>query len=81
MPAKPAKKKVAMVQAPPVRVPPPTRPAKKPDLEEVLHQLGNDRPFTLVATAVDHWIVHFSGDYKPSMITQVGGKWKILQAK
>jgi hypothetical protein len=70
-----AKKKVAMVQ------PPPARPAKKADLVDVLQQLGNDRPYVLVVTGVDHWIVHFIGDYKPSGIMLVDGKWKIIHQK
>jgi hypothetical protein len=65
-------KKVTMV-APP--------PAKPLDLTVLLRLLGNDRPYTIIATAVDHWIVHFNGDTKPSAIMQVGGKWKIVQAK
>ncbi len=66
-------KKTAMVRPVPVK----PKPAKPADLVAVLHQLGNDRPYTLVATAVDHWIVHFSGDAKPVMIMQSGGKWVI----
>jgi hypothetical protein len=66
-----AKKKVAMVQ------PRPARPAKKADLIDVLQQLGNDRPYFVISSKVDSWVVHFSGDSKPSMIVLVGGKWMI----
>jgi hypothetical protein len=72
MPTKPSRsKKVAMV------APPPVKPKEKPDLVEVLQQLGDDRPYCVISTKVDSWVVHFSGDSKPSMIVLVGGKWVI----
>lgn len=60
---------------------PPGRPKLSHDLATVLLQLGNDRPYVLVATAVDHWIVHFNGVDKPSGIMLVDGKWKIVHHK
>jgi hypothetical protein len=50
---------------------------KKADLADVLQQLGNDRPYFVISTKVDSWVVHFSGDSKPSMIVLVGGKWVV----
>ena len=77
MPTKPSRsKKVAMVQPPPAK----PKPAKPTDLFSVLQKLGNDRPYFLVATEDDYWIVHFLGDLKPSGIIQIDGKWKIVQA-
>jgi hypothetical protein len=61
----PSNKKVSMVQAPPVRVPP---PVKSLDLTVVLQQLGNDRPYTLTEVKPDYWLVHFLGDSKPTKI-------------
>jgi len=68
--------------------PVPSRPAKVPadadpslDLATVLQQLGNNRAYTVIARAVDHWIVHFEGDYKPSAVIKIDGKWKIVQVK
>jgi hypothetical protein len=52
-------------------------PAKKPDLVEVLQQLGNDRPYFVISSKAHSWVVHFSGDSKPSMIVLVGGKWVV----
>jgi hypothetical protein len=67
------KKKVAMVAPVPVRADG-IRP-KKPDLVDVLQQLGNDRPYFVISSKADSWVVHFSGDSKPSLIVLVGGKW------
>jgi hypothetical protein len=66
-----ASSKVAMV------APVPAKPKEKPDMVEVLQQLGNDRPYFVISTKADSWVVHFSGDSKPSMIVLVGGKWVI----
>ncbi len=82
-----SKKKVALIQPPPGHLPDLSavkpkpskpKPSELADLDFVLQQLGNDRPYTLLATAVDYWIVHFLGDIGPTMITQVDGKWKML---
>jgi hypothetical protein len=70
-----AKRKVAMV------APPPAKPEASKSLEEILASLGNDRPYILIATKVDHFIVHFIGDKKLSMIMQLKGKWVIVQTK
>ncbi len=66
----PSNKKVAMVAPPPSK-------AVKADLVDVLQLLGNDRPYFVISSKADSWIVHFSGDSKPSMIVLVGGKWVI----
>jgi hypothetical protein len=61
-------KKTAMVAPPPAKqtpreiIIPPGKPKLKHDLESVLHELGNDRPYTLVGSGADYWMVHFLGD-------------------
>ncbi len=69
-------KKRALVQPPPAK----PKPSKPADLDAVLQQLGNDRPYTLVGTASDHWIVHFLGDDQISMIKAIDGKWAIIKS-
>ena len=45
---------------------------------ELLHQLGNERPFTLIRSHGHSFKVLFSGDYTPSILKQVDGQWVIL---
>jgi hypothetical protein len=75
-------KKTAMVSPPPAKktpreiiLPPtalgggrPPRPKLQHDLAVVLQELGNDRPYVLISTADDHWLVHFMGDDHPTKI-------------
>jgi len=73
-----ASSKVPLV-APRPAMPPEAAPSL--DLAVVLQQLGNDRAYTVIAQGADHWIVHFEGDYEPSAVIKIEGKWKIVQAK
>lgn len=72
-------KKKAMVAPPPI----------KPDqvetvgyfLSSVLQQLGNNRAYTIIRSHNNSWRVHFEGDYKPSTVALVNGKWTITLDK
>ncbi len=65
-------KKVSMVQPKPA-------PPEKITVEKALRLAGNTQPYTVISTKADHWIVHFSGDIKPSSLMFVKGKWTIVK--
>ena len=70
-----SKRKTAMV------APVPSRPAKPVTLmlDEVLHLVGNTRAFTVIRQHNNTWRVHFEGDYVPSTVKMVNGKWVIIK--
>ncbi len=70
-------KKTALVQPPPSK--PKPAPPEMISIEKALRLAGNVQPYTIIAKAVDHWIVHFAGDFEPSMLIQVKGKWTIVK--
>lgn len=79
-----ASKKTAMVQPAPAK-PAPAKPAPaKPKylvLEDILHQAGNTRAYTVIRFHGDTWRIHFEGDLRPSTVKLVSGKWTIVQDK
>lgn len=50
-------------------------------LEDILHQAGNTRAYTVIRFHGDTWRVHFEGDLLPSTVKLVSGKWTIVQDK
>jgi hypothetical protein len=75
-------RKKAMIQPPPAKPASRTKPKetqrawsfKDEDLAKALHRLGNNRPYHILETLQDGWLVHFLGDSKPSIVKFEGDK-------
>ena len=75
-------KKVAMVAPKPAQPKDHTDlPGDAPSLATVLQQLGNTRAYTVIRSHGNSWRVHFEGDFKPSTVAVVKGKWAIILDK
>ena len=70
----PARVKIAMVAPPPAKAKPVSLV-----LDEVLQLAGNTRAYTVLSFHRNSWRVHFEGDYFPSTVKMINGKWVIVQ--
>jgi hypothetical protein len=72
----PGRKKVAMVAPPPAK-PAAAKPAAVRSLEEILSQLGNDRPYFVISQSGQSWKIHFVGDHAAKTVKFEDSKWLI----
>jgi len=79
-------KKQAMVQPAPVKPAPkkksiPKQQAwafKDADLARFLQQLGNDRPYVILESSIEGWVLMFLGDSFPTLLRFKDGKPMLL---
>jgi hypothetical protein len=59
--------------------PPPAIAGGEELLAQVLKELGNDRPYTMIRSDGNKWRVFFEGDKKASTVKKLDGKYTIIQ--